>query len=441
MSGAALGLALAVAVLAAALAAVLAAGEVALARATRSGLVDAESEARASGSAARLQRVERAQVLVEDDAATAQAVAVARVVAQWVAVAAVVVVLDGWFDAWWLVLLVTTGVAVLVAVALVRVSPATVGRANPVGVVVALASLLGGVAALTRWALPVPEESLPAPERTDREAREVADRMSESEEIEDDERELIRSVIELGQTLTREIMVPRTDMITTRATTPLAKTLTLFQRSGFSRIPVTGTDTDDLVGVAFFKDVVAALHARADEALTVGDVVRPAMFVPESKPVDELMREMQAASSHIALVVDEYGGVAGLVTIEDALEELVGELTDEHDQPEPEVEALDDDTYRVPARWPIGELGELFGLHIDEDDVDSVGGLLAKSLGKVPLAGATAEAHGLVLAAERIEGRRKQLATVLVHRAPEPPEHESSGAGRPAEHDLKERHR
>jgi CBS domain containing-hemolysin-like protein len=158
------------------------------------------------------------------------------------------------------------------------------------------------------------------------------------------------------------------------------------------------------------------------DARPVAGVARPAIFVPESKPVDDLLREMQASSSHIAMVVDEYGGIAGLVTIEDALEEIVGELTDEHDRPEPEVEDLGEGVLRVPSRLGVEELGELYGLDLDDDDVDTVGGLLAKSLGKVPLPGSSAVVHGLRLEADRVGGRRKQLATVLVARVAAPDE-------------------
>ena len=143
-------------------------------------------------------------------------------------------------------------------------------------------------------------------------------------------------------------------------------------------------------------------------------LARPAVFVPESKPVDELLRELQSGSSHMAMVVDEYGGIAGLVTIEDALEEIVGELTDEHDPTAPVVEDLGDGVFRVPARLGRDELGELFDLEVDDEDVDTAGGLLAKALGKVPLPGSAGDIHGLHLVADRVEGRRRRLATVLV---------------------------
>jgi CBS domain containing-hemolysin-like protein len=215
-------------------------------------------------------------------------------------------------------------------------------------------------------------------------------------------------------------MVPRTDMVTIDADEPLGRAITLFTRSGYSRVPVIGESTDDLRGVLYLKDVMRRVHRRSDTAgLTVADVMREATFVPETKLVDDLMREMQADSVHIAMVVDEYGGIAGLVTIEDLLEELVGEMVDEHDRAEPEVEEIGNGTVRVPARLPIDELGDLFGLEIDDDDVDSAGGLLAKALGKVPLPGAAVDVLGIHLVAERAEGRRRRVSTLLASRIPE----------------------
>jgi CBS domain containing-hemolysin-like protein len=215
-------------------------------------------------------------------------------------------------------------------------------------------------------------------------------------------------------------MVPRTDMVTTVESTPLTKVLSLLLRSGYSRVPVIGEQVDDLRGVLYLKDLVRRMQddPAAGDA-PAGSLVRPAVFVPESKPVDELLRELQAGASHIAMVVDEYGGIAGLVTIEDALEEIVGELTDEHDPSAPQVEDLGGGTYLVPARLGKDELGELFGIEVDDDDVDTAGGLLAKSLGKVPIPGSAGEIHGLRLVAQGTEGRRKRVARVLVSRAPD----------------------
>jgi CBS domain containing-hemolysin-like protein len=186
-------------------------------------------------------------------------------------------------------------------------------------------------------------------------------------------------------------------------------------------VPLVGESLDDVLGVLYLKDLVRHRQLEPDgDDDPVDPIARPAVFVPESKPVDDLLREMQRGSSHLALVVDEFGGIAGLVTMEDALEEIVGELTDEHDPTGPEVEDLGNGTLRVPARLPVDELGELFDLELDDEDVDTAGGLLAKALGKVPLAGSRAQVGTLVLVADTVEGRRKQVATLLVSRAEQP---------------------
>nr|WP_194719727.1 CBS domain-containing protein [Cellulosimicrobium arenosum] len=404
-------------VAAALLGAVLSAGESAVLRVTRAGVAQATGAAEAGTEPTTA--VRRALDLLTDPAATARSVGFVRVVAEVTAVTCSTLFVAAWLGPWWQVLLVALGLSVVVGLVVVRLSPRTLGRRHAVRVLLALSGLLTGIVAATRWLTRL----APAPDSQahERELRDMVDRVNESDVIEDEERELIRSVFELGETLTREVMVPRTDMVTTSRETRLSKVLALFLRSGFSRIPVTGTSADDLVGVAYLKDVVRVLEAGArDPARTVGEVARPAIFVPESKPADDLLREMQASASHIAMVVDEYGGIAGLVTIEDVLEEIVGELTDEHDRPEPEVEDLGDGRLRVPARLGVEELGELFGLELDDEDVDTVGGLLAKVLGKVPLPGSSARVGDLLLEADRVEGRRKQLATVHVSRVAPP---------------------
>jgi len=211
--------------------------------------------------------------------------------------------------------------------------------------------------------------------------------------------------------------VPRTSMVTLSAATPAAKALRLFVRSGFSRVPVVGDSVDDVVGVLYLKDVLRRVQNQPGARVeAVADMVREPVYVPETKPVDDLMRELQGNSTHMAMVVDEYGGIAGLVTIEDCLEEIVGELRDEHDHSEPEVEELDRGLMRVPARLAVDELGDLFGVDLHDDEVDSAGGLLAKALGKVPIPGAKALVGDLELVAERAEGRRRQISTLLVRR-------------------------
>ena len=232
---------------------------------------------------------------------------------------------------------------------------------------------------------------------------------------------MIHSVFELGDTIVREVMVPRPDMVVIERGKTLRQAMSLALRSGFSRIPVVGESVDDVVGFVYLKDVVRRIHdyREAERGEHVEDVMRPATFVPDSKPVDELLREMQAQRIHAVVVVDEYGGTAGLVTIEDILEEIVGEIADEYDTGRPEIEELPDGDVRVSARLHVDDLVEHFDLEVADaelEDVDSVGGLLAELLGKVPIAGSQATFHGLQLRAESLSGRRNRIGTVLVHR-------------------------
>jgi CBS domain containing-hemolysin-like protein len=217
-------------------------------------------------------------------------------------------------------------------------------------------------------------------------------------------------------------MVPRTEMVWIEGPKTLQQALYLFLRSGFSRIPVIGESVDDVLGVLYLKDVIRRTQS-GDPGATAGavaDLMRPATFVPESKPVDDLLSEMQAARTHLVIVVDEYGGTAGLVTIEDILEEIVGEITDEYDVERPPVEQLGDGAVRVTARLPIEDRGELFGVELPADEVETVGGLLAQTLGRVPIPGATVDVGGLHLIAEGTTGRRNRIDSVLVRRTEEP---------------------
>jgi CBS domain containing-hemolysin-like protein len=232
---------------------------------------------------------------------------------------------------------------------------------------------------------------------------------------------MIHSIFELGDTLVREVMVPRTDVVFIEADKTLRQFQSLALRSGFSRIPVVGTGgLDDVIGIVYLKDVARRVHDdhAAESAERVDSAARQALFVPDSKPVDDLLRELQAQRTHVAIVVDEYGGTAGLVTIEDIIEEIVGEIADEYDTTEEPVQMLDDGSVRVSARLQIGELGHLFGLELDDDDVDTVGGLLAKHLGRVPISGARAQVGELHLEAEDTTGRRNRISTVKVSRVP-----------------------
>jgi len=254
------------------------------------------------------------------------------------------------------------------------------------------------------------------------ELRGLVDYLERRNGIEPGERDMVRSVFELGDTIVREVMVPRTDMVFIEADKTVEQALSLALRSGFSRIPVVGENEDDVVGIAYLKDIVAWSneHPGAEATEKVATVIRPASYVPDSKPVDELLRQMQAQRNHVAIVIDEYGGTAGLVTIEDILEEIVGEITDEYDNEQPPVEWLPGGSARVTARLSATELGELFGVNLEEEDVETVAGLLAHALGRVPIAGSTATVQGLRLTAENLAGRRNKIGTVLVERAGDP---------------------
>jgi CBS domain containing-hemolysin-like protein len=234
---------------------------------------------------------------------------------------------------------------------------------------------------------------------------------------------MIHSVFELGETLAREVMVPRTDMVWIEHNKTIRQGLSLALRSGFSRIPVIGENEDDVAGVVYLKDLARRAYddngsAGKNGVERVEDVMRSAYFIPDSKPVDELLREMQTRQVHVAVVIDEYGGTAGLVTIEDILEEIVGEIADEYDRESPRVEELDDGSVRVNVRLALDDLEELLDVEFDVEDVETVGGLLAAELGRVPIPGAQVEAQGLTFLAEGAKGRRNQVGSVLITRAP-----------------------
>ena len=254
------------------------------------------------------------------------------------------------------------------------------------------------------------------------ELREVVDLAQQRGVVADEERRMIQSVFELGDTPAREVMVPRTEMVWIESDKTAGQATSLAVRSGHSRIPVVGENVDDIVGVVYLKDLVQRTYYSTNSGrdTSVADVMRPAVFVPDSKPLDDLLREMQRDRNHMALLVDEYGAIAGLVTIEDVLEEIVGEIADEYDTDEvAPVEELGDNKFRVSARLPIEDVGELYDVEFEDDlDVDTVGGLVALELGRVPLPGAEVVSHGLRL---RAEGRRDhrgrvRIETVLVSR-------------------------
>jgi len=236
--------------------------------------------------------------------------------------------------------------------------------------------------------------------------------------LEKDERELIHSIFEFGDTIVREVMVPRIDMVTLEGDSTLAASSAIFHTSGYSRIPIVGESTDDVLGILYLRDVSRRVFEKPKDLarLTVRDLARPAIFIPDSKKADETLRQMQAEHNHLAMVVDEHGGIAGLVTLEDLIEELVGDIADEYDRDVPEVEELGNRTFVVSARLRVEELGDLFGLELDDDDVDTVGGLLEKYLERMAVVGDVVVVSGLILEAYRSEGRRKSISRVRVFR-------------------------
>jgi CBS domain containing-hemolysin-like protein len=267
------------------------------------------------------------------------------------------------------------------------------------------------------------------PFASEAELRELVDLAEASSVIESGERQMIHSVFELGDTLVREVMVPRTDVVWIEKNKTLRQAMSLALRSGYSRIPVVGENLDDIIGFAYLKDVTKRVFDRHEAETTerIETVMRPVLYVPDSKPVDALLREMQAERKHVAVVVDEYGGTAGLVTIEDVLEEIVGEITDEYDVAQVDVEQLEDGSARVSSRYPIDDLREVSGVAVEDDDVDTVGGLMAKHLGRVPIAGSVVEVNGLRFEAETPAGRRNRIGTVLVTRLAEDEEPDAEG--------------
>ena len=334
------------------------------------------------------------------------------------------VIVDRWGTSWSSIVIAAV-VMLTINYVVVGVAPRTIGRQNPVrvglataGFVHALARVLGP---LTQLLILVGNAITPGkgfrdgPFSTEAELRELVDLAEANQVIEDDERQMIHSVFELGDTVVREVMVPRTEMIFIERNKTLRQALSLGLRSGFSRIPVVGESLDDVVGVVYLKDVARRSfdNRDAESIERVESVMRAVTYVPDSKPVDELLREMQSARVHLSVVIDEYGGTAGLVTIEDLLEEIVGEITDEYDEQTHDIEHRSDGAIRVSSRLSLDDLADLLKVKFG-DEVDTVGGLMAERLGKVPIPGAVVSIDGFELVAESAGGRRNRITSVLI---------------------------
>jgi len=339
---------------------------------------------------------------------------------------------DGW------ALVVTAVVMVLVDYIVIGVGPRTLGRQHAYSIALGAALPLQAIGVLLgpvgRLLIALGNAITPGrgfrngPFASEVELREVVDMAQQSGVVDSEERRMIQSVFELGDTAARAVMVPRTEMVWIEEDKTAAQAMSLAVRSGHSRMPVIGENVDDVLGVVYLKDLVP--YADRSRKVRVREVMRPVVFMPDSKPLDALLDEMQRRRNHMALLVDEYGGIAGLVTIEDVLEEIVGEIADEYDTDEiAPIEELGSGKYRVSARLSIEDLGELFDMEIDEEDVDTVGGLLAHALGRVPLPGSKGVIHGLQLRGEGgADARgRMRVHTVVVRRAPDKQQNHEPG--------------
>ena len=365
--------------------------------------------------------------IASDVGAHVNAINFMRVVAETTSAVLITLVFASVFADWWWALLLSAFIMTVVSFVLVGSSPRSVGRVNarPIirwsaWMVHAIRVSLGPVAAAL---VAVGNRVTPGRPKTasfssEEQLLSMVDEATELDVLEEDDRELIHSIFDFNDTVAREVMIPRTDMVVVDGSSGIGAAMGLFLSKGISRMPVIGADVDEVLGVLYLRDVARLSYEKPIDAgkVTAADLVRPALFVPESKKVDDLLRQMQLESNHLAMVVDEYGGIAGLVTLEDLIEELVGDISDEYDHEVVEIEDLGDGRYRVSARLPVDELGELFDIDLEDDEVDSVGGLLAKALGRLPHPGSVATYSGLILTAERTEGRRKRLSTVLAER-------------------------
>ncbi|GAA0992039.1 hemolysin family protein [Subtercola frigoramans] len=399
-----------------------AAADSAMASLSRADILELAERARAKRSL---------RAIAEETGAHINVVNFVRVVVETSAAVLVTIVLAYSLDQIWLALTLSILIMTAVSFVLVGSSPRSVGRVHArvvlrlTAVLVHLLRVLLGPIASALVALGnrvTPGRPRSATFSSEEQLLSMVDEATELDVLEEDDRELIHSILEFNDTVVREVMVPRTDMVTVDVEATVGQSMGLFLSRGVSRMPVVAGSVDEITGILYLRDAARLSHEkpRQVDAVTVSELARPALFVPESKKVDDTLRQMQLESNHLAMVVDEYGGIAGLVTMEDLIEELVGDISDEYDRETVDIEELSFGVYRVSARLPVDELGELFGIELDDDDVDSVGGLLGKALGRLPIQGSVARIAGLVLTAERTDGRRRRISTVVVERdAPE----------------------
>jgi len=396
----------------------LAAADAALSVLSRTDLVDIASSSRSKKSL----------LAISNDLGThLNAINFMRVVSETTAAVLITLSFALSFTEWWVALLFSALIMTAASFVLVGSSPRSVGRAHSRAIIRFTAPLIRGIrlflGPIANALVAVGNRVTPGRPKTatfssEEQLLSMVDEATELEVLEEDDRELIHSIFEFNDTVAREIMIPRTDMVTVEHDATIGAAMGQFLRTGVSRVPVIGDNIDEVLGVLYLRDVARLHYERplGAEEITASELARPALFAPESQKADSLLRQMQLDSNHLAMVVDEYGGIAGLVTLEDIIEELVGDISDEYDHDVAEYEDLGDGVFRVSARLAVDELGDLFGIELDDDEVDSVGGLLTKNLGRLPVVGSVTTVSGLILRADRTEGRRKQLVTVVVER-------------------------
>jgi CBS domain containing-hemolysin-like protein len=368
------------------------------------------------------------RAIAEDPGAHLNAVSFVRVTVEMTSAVLVTLAFTLLVEPLWAVLIIAALIMTAASFVLTGASPRSVGRmhARPLlrsaaPLVHTIRLLLGPVAdllvVLGNWV--TPSRARGAGVASEEQLLSMVDEAAELDVLEEDDREFIHSLFDFNQTLVREVMIPRTDMVVVDAGAPPRDCLSTLLERGLSRVPVVRDDVDDVVGVLYLRDVAEHLFAgvAGSGSGTIETLVRPAVFVPELQKADALLTQMQADAIHMALVVDEYGGIAGLVTLEDLIEELVGDISDEYDREKTLIRPLGPDRYQVSARLGVDELADLFGIDLDDEDVDSVGGLVAKLLGRLPVVGSRVEIGGLILTAERAEKHRRRLGTVIVERA------------------------
>lgn len=397
----------------------MAAIDAALAVTSRQGLGELAYGARSAGSLRRI---------ADDPEVHANAVVFIRVLSETTAAVLVTVAFTLLFDSIWWAMLAAAIIMTGITFVLVGASPRTWGRQHAKRLLVGTAPIIRGVrlilGPLAHGLVALGNRVTPGVARgtsfaSEEQLLDMVDEAASQALIEEDDRELIHSVFEFTDTIVRAVMVPRTDMVTVDASASTREAMAIFLDKGISRIPIVDDDADDVVGMLYLKDLVQ--FGFRDETgwrdAPIKRIARRAVFVPESMKAETLLQQMKRDAVHVCLVVDEYGGVSGLVTLEDLIEELVGEIADEYDPRADEIVELEPGRYRVSARLGLDEVGDLFGLELEDEDVDSIGGLLGKALGRVPQPGATAEVDRLILTGGASRGRGRGLATVFVERA------------------------